>query len=197
MSLAYTVTQRGLNETVAALRKLDESITERLLLDARRAALIVQREVRKHITGGSLGNSEGVHTRRGKLAQSWQVAEPRRLGGGEIRVSVGSGLAYARIHETGGSVRARNARALTIPINPIAARRPARSWPPEKTFILKFGANAYIVMREAARLVFLYVLKKQVQMPARRYVSNALADARPQFAPLILKGLGAAIEESR
>lgn len=194
MAMAYTVTTNGLGGAVDLLKKLPDKITEQLLRDAQRAALIVQREVRLQIQGGSLGRSTGPHVRRGKLAQSWQTSAPQKLGGGEVRVSVGSGLIYARIHETGGAVRARNAKALTIPLTAAAARRPARSFP--DTFLLKFGANAFIVMKKGKKLEFLYVLKKQVQMPRRRYVSNAIDQARPQFAPLILRGLDAAIKGS-
>ena len=133
---------------------------------------------------------------RGKLAQSWQIGAIEVHGLTDVRGPVGSNLAYAAIHETGGTIRPRNARALTIPISPLAARKRARDFP--GAFILQArDGNAFIALRtggaRSARIDLLYLLKRQVTLRARRYVSNALKDVEPQLEPILGRAITAAI----
>lgn len=76
------------------------------------------------------------------------------------------------IHENGGVIRPKNSKYLTIPLpaaldsNGIPKKKSARDW--ENTFVIKSKkGNLLIVQRDGLELVYLYVLKTEVTIPAR------------------------------
>lgn len=201
MSLAGGIRVLGASEFSAYATALPEFVVEEMKPAIKRAQLMVQAAVRRHASGVSVGGGSDIAPSRGKLAQSWQVGAIEVHGLTDVRGPVGSNLAYAAIHEFGGTIRPRSARALTIPISPLAARKRARDF--QGAFIVKtMGGQAFLAIKKgeeggsgkrAERIELLYLLKKQVTLRARHYVSNALKDVDPQLAPIMGIAIGAAI----
>ena len=109
---------------------------------------------------------------------------------------------YAWIHEYGGIIRAKNARYLTIPIpgreGPLTpagvTRKSAAEYirdPNEETFFAKSRQGNLILFRKKHsktrdRVVPLFVLRKQVKMPQRKWASLAVQAALPDLQNKIL-----------
>ena len=81
-------------------------------------------------------------------------------------------IPYLMIHETGGIIRPKKARYLTIPLpaalnaNGTPKKKSAREW--KNTFVLKSKRGNLIIMQKfGGKLTPLYVLKKQVRIPPR------------------------------
>lgn len=196
MSLAGGIRVLGADEFTAFATALPRYVVEEMKPGIKRAQLLVQTAVRRHASGVSVGAGSDIAPSRGKLAQSWQVGAIEVRGLTDVRGPVGSNLAYAAIHEFGGTIRPRSARALTIPVSPLAARKRARDF--QGAFILQTRDGAAYIARRAggarsARIELLFLLKKQVTLRARHYVSNALKDVDPQLEPVLGQAIGAAI----
>lgn len=201
MSLVSGIRVLGAKEFTAYATALPRYVVEEMKPAIARAQLMVQTAIRRHASGLSVGAGSDVAPSRGKLAQSWQIGAIEVHGLTDVRGPVGSNLAYAAIHETGGPIRARNARALTIPISPLAARKRARDFP--GAFIIKtLGGQSFLAVhagveggrgKRAERIELLYLLKRQVTLRARHYVSNALKDVEPQMEPILGRAITAAI----
>lgn len=79
---------------------------------------------------------------------------------------------YLRIQETGGTIRAKKVKFLTIPLKAalnsrgIPKKMSAREW--DRTFVARSKAgNLIIFTTKGRKLIPLYVLKKQVYIPPR------------------------------
>lgn len=120
--------------------------------------------------GGTTANT--LSRRSGYLIQS--IKDSVRVTGTKIddiegRISV----PYDRkIHETGGIIKARHAKYLTIPLpealnsDGTPKKKSAREW--DKTFVaMSRNGNLLIFQRRGTEIVPLYVLKKEVKIPAR------------------------------
>ena len=174
-------------------KKLTLSMEERMGV----ACLKLEAQAKNNILNGS----SGLHSRTGALAGSissnWtgrpgiatitgiakrSGAEPIGKPGGRFPVIngvVGSNLAYARIHELGGTIRPRRAKYLTIPLPATltaqsgASRGRARDF--RDTFIKRSKAGNLIIFREnGGSITPLFVLKKSVSIPARPYLRPAM-----------------------
>lgn len=116
--------------------------------------------------------------RTGRLAQSISS----RVVLNELKAEVGSGVLtgkrvkYADIHERGGLIRPKRSRYLTIPtkiaLTPagVLKRTKARDFP--NTFVMKRGNLLGIWQKHGRSIRLLFVLKKQVRIPARRYAAK-------------------------
>ena len=104
-----------------------------------------------------------------------------------VQGSIGApGIVYARIHETGGIIRAKNVKFLTIPLkaalnaNGTPIMESARDWP--NTFCAKSRAgNLIIFQKRGAQIVPLYVLKSSVKIPPRLNMRTSLDAGLPYF----------------
>ena len=77
----------------------------------------------------------------------------------------------AAIHEFGGTIVPRKAKALTIPISPLARGKTARYFSRTETFLLKReGKRALIMLKRDGKVLPLYVLLDSVQIPARPFI---------------------------
>ena len=105
----------------------------------------------------------------------------------DIQGSIGApGVPYAKIQETGGVIRPKNAKFLTIPLpaalnaNGTPIMKSARDWP--NTFCAKTKAgNLVIFQKRGATIVPLYVLKTQVTIPPRLNMRTSLDAGLPYF----------------
>lgn len=89
-----------------------------------------------------------------------------------IMGSIGSDVPYAAIQEYGGTIHAKNAQFLAIPLPPaldaqgVPLMMGPRAWP--NTFVAKSKAgNLIIFQRRGTSIVPLYVLKTSVTIPPR------------------------------
>ena len=135
------------------------------------------------LSGLTAGNRRGSGTKAlqdtGRLVQSWLAATPRVDG---LTVTIQSNVAYARLHNEGGTIKPRAAKNLALPLSQKAAlgakRIGVRAYVDsvakktgKKPFVLtsKAGNKFLVVGNRAGGLDFLFLLKKSVTIPARRY----------------------------
>ena len=101
--------------------------------------------------------------KRGHLRNSIKY----RVDGNSVVISAGGpGVPYAKIHHTGGIIRPKNAQYLAIPLNPEAALYRPRQYP-GRTFIAK---GIIFKQVDGGAPIAMWALKKQVEIPARRYM---------------------------
>ncbi len=84
-------------------------------------------------------------------------------------VHVGSALVYARIHQEGGTITAKNAPALTIPLHPAARRMGFRALKNQGMFKLP-GKPVYVMPGREGAITPMFVLKRSVDIPQRRFL---------------------------
>ena len=110
---------------------------------------------------------------------------------GNIVGRVGDKVVYAAIHETGGTIRPKTAKFLTIPLaaalTPAGVlRKPARQW--NNTYVA--GGIIWQAKEKGQMSIPLFVLKRSVTIPARPYMGPALEETKEH----IFKILGQAVE---
>lgn len=115
----------------------------------------------------------------------------------EVRAAV-FGSKITKVHERGAVIRAKRARYLTIPLpaamdsrgNPL--KRRARDW--QNTFVKRSKKGALIIFQSRGRgeIIPLYVLKKQVRIPARLGLADTVGTAVPLFEQEVI---GAMLDE--
>lgn len=182
------------------LSALARQLPRKIQADLTVAALTAEAEAKKNAT-------TTLHVRSGRLRNSIRgLVVPAEKGTFELRLSAGSkadrdpggpaDVVYARIHELGGRVVPVRKQWLAIPLPP--ARTPA-------------GVARYATARDAPGLRFLkskrgnlllvakdgtpwYVLRKQVDIPARPYLYPALVDAGQRLAARLERSLQEAAE---
>lgn len=131
----------------------------------------------RNVSGGIL------KTHTGQLRRS--IAGRASVLGTIAQSIIGSGIfgrkavKYARIHEKGGKIRAKKAKMLTIPLPGI--KGVAANYP--NAFIIKSKAgNVLLVERNGtAGLKPLFVLKKEVDIPARHWLSQSIDEIKPEL----------------
>lgn len=185
----YDRLMRNLNTLKPADRL---SIIKNAMLEATN---LVERKLKLNL-GGQI-----LKVRTGKLRQS--IGSRVVFNEQGIAGIVGSGvrtgkrMIYANIHETGGTIRPKRKKWLTVPLaNALtpsgAPKRPsARDW--NNTFILRTKSGQLLIVRKDGkkRITPLYVLKKSVSIAKRRYMSRTL----DQLENRILIVLGAHIKK--
>lgn len=137
--------------------------TDRLLrLVGQLAVRQIQRRIRTGKVSPKTSKAGTTLYTRGALYRSIRASQ---RGESVIITAGGPGVPYARIHHEGGMIRPKNAKFLAIPIHPMAKLYKPRDYP-EKTFI----KNGIIWTSSDGKLIALYVLKKQVEIPSRPYM---------------------------
>jgi hypothetical protein len=130
----------------------------------------------RNVSGGIL------KTRTGQLRRS---ITGRTFMGRVIKAIVGSGIfgtrpvKYARIQEKGGKVKPVKAKALTIPLPGV--KGVAANYP--DAFIIKSRAgNVLLVEKKGDRGIRpLFVLKKEVTIPASHWLSQSIREMKPEL----------------
>jgi len=143
----------------------------------------LERSVRKNFRAGGRplkwqvsrwGMQEGRKTliRRGLLLNSIS----RRHTGKEATVFTNN--PYARIHEFGGVILPKRAKALTVPLSPLAEGKRAGDFDRKQTFLLKRDGKAPVIMlkQEQGEPIALFVLLKSVRIPARPFMEPPASD---------------------
>lgn len=198
MSIELTVSEGDLKELRSRLDALDIKKRDSLLLRAfRQASVVVERKLKGNTTGSILKRRTGHLTQSIQtiVYQDKQGVVTARIGSG---VRSGRRMAYSEIHETGGTITPKRVKWLTIPLEAAltasGAPRKARAsdWP--NTFVGKSKGGSLIIFQKQGKknLIPLYVLKKSVNIPARRYMSKTLDTTKNYF----LMAVRGAIERS-
>jgi phage gpG-like protein len=103
---------------------------------------------------------------------------------------VGTNLAYAAIHEFGGTITPKNANWLTIPFAGVKGR--ARDY--DNTFFA-WSKNKHLILFQRVgkdEVIPLFVLVKESEVPARPYLNPALEQNRE----IITQRIGEALKRS-
>ena len=178
------ITVIGIENTKAYLDKLRAQIGKEQVDAIKKATLIAEREVK-------LGIKDTFGGRGGVWRASWTsavgVAGPRVYG------VVGSPHPASRIQEEGGTIHARNATYLTIPLTRKARRKPIREW--EGGFFFRSKKDVLLFARKlagarAGKIELLFALKPSVRLKPTHYLSRAMKKAEPKIIALV----GTAVE---
>lgn len=159
----YDLYKRGLKMVMwRALTLLEASIVQN-----------IRRQFRQRT--GTLMNS---------IAESKQVREEGDKLVGEIGAI---GVKYGLIHEEGGLIKPRKAKMLAIPLDPVLGPDGiARSNPLDfkgKSFWYTSAAGSlFLAQPKGKSIELLFLMRNQVQMPARPYLRPALEKNRERIA---------------
>jgi hypothetical protein len=133
---------------------------------------------------GTTGST--LSRRSGKALQS--IQDSVKVTGNtfdDVQGQIG-GIFYLKIQEYGGTITPKKSQYLTVPLQAaldgagIPLRASARDW--DKTFVIKSkSGNLLICRREGRQIVPLYVLVRQVTIPPRLGMRNALETGRKYF----------------
>lgn len=142
-----------------------------------------------------LSGSPYLNRRTGNLARDWVVDA---TDGEQMQVEIrtqGTANAYAGIHETGGTIRPKNAKYLWIPLKPNqtaagVARLSPRQAINQGGFIdwrgpIFYGTKGTTSTGGAKKLVPLFALKKEVYVPPRMGASSLFNSKLPQLERLL------------
>ena len=137
--------------------------------------------VRAIVTSGILG------TRSGQLKRNVGMLV---RGGENPELTLGTGVGgtksvvYARIHEEGGTIVPKNAKALTIPL--AGVKGTAANY--GNLFILKTVTGHALLCQKNPKRGFraLFLLVKSVKIPARHWVSRPINAAKPELDRMLL-----------
>lgn len=171
----------GVRETVDGLKRMGIDIAKELDKVAGRQAMALRTAIQGNVranfgrtrsVGGQSQRTAGVS---GGLEKSWIVAPTTRAG----QRTVGSAIAYSRIHERGGIIRPRRRRNLAIPIGNLEGS-PTKH--PGLRLAVMGGTMLFLDASGKAQ----YVLKKQVTIPRRPYVEPAVERRRPKLREAVM-----------
>lgn len=181
------------------------------------ASLEVERHMKESVLAGQI-----LKTRTGALRSS--ISSVVTESGGNIIALIGSGvrqgrratydassgrwnadgrLPYADIHETGGIVKPRNSKYLAIPLPAaltaagVLKKRP-RDY--SDTFVRKSkGGNLMIFQKvgQRGKIRALFVLKKSVTIPARKYMTITAEAMRDKVIDIIDRSVKRQLEGSK
>lgn len=85
-------------------------------------------------------------------------------------VGVGRRVKYATILEVGGVIIPKRAKFLTIPLRPALTKAGVTKYPSARDYPNTIVFKNMIWQKEGRKLVPLFVLKKEVKIPAKRYM---------------------------
>lgn len=139
-------------------------------------------------------SGQTMKRRTGNLAASIRPGRREWLGA-RLTGVVGSNLTYARIHEEGGVIRPRKAKYLTIPVGKAltaagVVRKPYRQWSGLELRPRK-GKPGYVALKDGAPV---WVLVKQVNIPARPYFAPAAVETAGAVKDIIGNAVPAIVE---
>lgn len=188
----------ALQAVIRGLKTYEQQVIPRALRRAMQrylkyvADMVIKRNS-KPWPGGTTANS--LSKRSGNAIRSIAQSLKIETKGSEVVGYIG-GIYYLKTHEDGAVIRARRSKYLTIPLpaaldqRGVPKKRSAREW--TNTFIIKSkNNNLLIVQRTATGILPLYVLKKQVRIPKRLGMGDALNKFLPTLGSYLqdeLKG---------
>lgn len=168
--MKMTVDDRQYRKRMKKLKNVDKPIFRQM---SSWSAKTVQR-IKRNLRGGVLKVGTGHLWRN----VGFKVRSDTKV----IKSEIGTGIPpqktvkYARIQEKGGKIKPKKAKMLTIPLPGIKGK--AANYP--NSFIIKSKkGNVLIVEKSGKGLRPLFVLKKEVTIPARHWLSGSIAESEP------------------
>jgi hypothetical protein len=189
----------GDKELIIRLGKMDEQTLKAVEgVVTRGSRLLMGHIMQHHLTGGTTGTRLAVRT--GQMRRETRE-KPTRRQGTIITGGIEFGSKYAGVHVgprgQKTTIRPKRAQFLTIPLPAAktaagAGSGRARDFP--DTFIIKSKRGNTLIVRRAGGkgIIPLFVLKKQVTIPARVHPE----DIRKAIAPKIKKDLEDSLEKA-
>lgn len=176
-----------IDDGIRFFQSLPEEIDAELIAAMTRVGAILAGQIRREVaafTSRSRGRKSGA------LARSWQPSPATKTGQG-IEVTVSSDLPYARIHETGGTIRPRRRQWLTVPLQdyPHGTRITDARFQGGFFFRSRRGSLLFGKRRARGGVEPLWSLRKQVTIPAQRYVTKALAGSRDRVRAEVVQAI--------
>lgn len=191
MSLSFNPAE--LKEIKGLLARIGALKAPEVLMAFRRAALLVENRVKLNTTKGGVLNS-----RTGKLRSS--IGSVVREQDGKLAAHIGSGqrtgkpVVYANILEKGGIIRPVNRQWLTIPTQYAKSRAGAgnmRAREVSNGFFQRTKEGTLILYQGGkTKPVPMFVLKKHVTIPAKRYLSLSLEQSQQAVFEELKNALG-------
>lgn len=188
----------GYNEAAERIRATARGISKEKFDGVRKATLIMERAVKRELTGGSLNVGRGM-LRRSFTSGTFAV-------GDDVQGVVGSPARYAAIHETGGPITPKPGhRALAIPLHPSAKYAKPRDF--ADLFIIKTMGKIFLARQVGKRMAtvggingsvgtrvdLMYLLVPRVRMPARRYLTKAQESSQTEVVAAVGGSIASAI----
>lgn len=121
----------------------------------------------------------------GNLAQSI-VMKPMALNLITDQVAVGTNKVYGRIQDLGGTIKPKNGSYLTIPIGNTKGR--IRDYPDGFFIKSKSGKLLYMQKQGKSGMKPLFVLKKQVEIKGKPYLTRGFNEVKGQHFTRIVEG---------
>lgn len=143
--------------------------------------------------------STQLTVRSGRLAGSIAGRVVKSSGYVAVKLTAGGGgddVAYARIHEEGGTITPKKAKYLTIPVHESlktavgVGRVPSARDVPGLTFAQSLKGQPLLVHQLTGEVW--YILRKRVEIPERPYMRPSLKDIDDRMMPevrAVLKGV--------
>jgi phage gpG-like protein len=149
--------------------KFKDVFNKELFKGVNHALLVLQRQIIKNVSGPIL------KVKTGTLRRSWGASTAIKVLEEGLKVvgTIGSNLKYAAIHEFGGRITPSRANNLTIPVPENKSLKKPREY--SNTYFKNGIMYEKISGKNSKRLFF---LKREVTLPARRYVSTSGDQAR-------------------
>ena len=172
---------KGLDGMADVLNRMGDEVAEAQAQGVLQAADFLAGVIREVVIERSPGG-------KGGLARSWR-AELTVDDREEVAAEVYSDLVYAGIQDRGGTIRPKTRKNLAIPLRPM----PIGKWPRhfgagQLTLIRSRRGNLLLVEAEALKrgeIRPVFVLKKEVQIPAKNYLAEAEKRAEPEMTDIL------------
>lgn len=145
---------------------------------------------KRNVTGGGKSRKK-LNVRSGRLRSSlnWHYQRDGLTHKGII----GSNVIYARIHEEGGTIRPVSRQWLTIPLQAVKTKAGVTRWGAgdlgaARTFVKQLKDGRLFIFGKVGkdRIVPLFRLVRQVEIPPRPYLRPALLS----IVPMVMKEIG-------
>jgi len=190
-----TISSTDLKRIYSKLDRINPRNRINVLIDAfRKASLFVENKLKENISGKILK----VRTGRLRASIGSRINISREGISGVIGSGVrqGNRVVYANIHEIGGIITPKKVQWLTIPL--AGALTPAGDLRGGATsardFANTFIARNIIFQRQGKNIIPLFVLKKQVKIPARKYLSRTLEQTQRRIMQIMLDNISRALK---
>jgi hypothetical protein len=212
LTVEVNIGQKAFKDAVAAFNYVDEALigmlngaSTELTQELKKALQLVANKMQQ-LHGNpwtpSGGSSATLHSRSGgglrAIQRSIKVNGNGTLAGIAGRITTGP----MAIHETGGTIRAKSAGYLTIPLpsaldqRGVPLKKRAREW--QNTFVARSKRGNLLIFQKRGRnnIVPLYILKPEVTIKPRLGMEKAIvSDALPYFERKAFEAIVRHIEE--
>ena len=195
LKIDKTDVDRVINKLAQLDPKRKDAIAYRSFVDA---TAYIEQQLKINISGRILKVRTGdLHDSIGSIVKDTGNQLEGIIGSGARQ---GNRLPYADIHETGGTITPKNVQWLTIPLR--AALTPSgmprgRARDFENTFFAYSKAgNLILFQRKGKKAVALFLLKKSVTIPARRYMSITAEETAGQIADIMINRIDKELQRS-